>query len=172
MAMSQQEVIKKFMASLDNTTKSGEEAIDEAIKSATNSKFKTAKTFIAQMIKDCEKAQNANDFLKNYCGIDLSNDDTGAITGFDAGNSSKQINAEDIVPENTSAVLRECTQNSFTVRGLTFKIGGNKTYNDLTKDRKFIWNSLYSYWAESALKLNEDSYGFSFYDDDVTLKEI
>ena len=39
MAMSQQEVIKKFMASLDKTTQSGTKAINEAIKAATNGKF-------------------------------------------------------------------------------------------------------------------------------------
>ena len=41
---SQQEVIKKFMASLDKTTLSGTAALDEAIKNCSN--FTLSKQFI------------------------------------------------------------------------------------------------------------------------------
>ena len=94
----QQEVIKKFMASLDNTTLSGETALNAAIKQATNYKYYTIQEVIDAMIKDCQNAKSADDFLKTYCGINLNNDDTGAITGSDAGSSIEKT-AESIVPE-------------------------------------------------------------------------
>ena len=46
----QQEVIKKFMASLDNTTLSGAVALDTAIKYATNYKYYTIQEVIDAMI--------------------------------------------------------------------------------------------------------------------------
>ena len=41
-------------------------------------------TLINQMVEDCKTTGNATKFLKDYCGIDLDNTDTGAITGSDA----------------------------------------------------------------------------------------
>ena len=38
--------------------------------------------------------------MKTYCGIDLTNDDTGAITGADAGGSVVNKTATSIVPED------------------------------------------------------------------------
>ncbi|MBQ7704331.1 MAG: hypothetical protein IJT73_02730, partial [Selenomonadaceae bacterium] len=100
MAMSQQEVIKRFMASLDTTTKSGTAAVDEAINYATSGKFKTTQALINQMLADRENAKSGDDFLKRYCGIDLTNADTGAITGSDAG-GSKVKTSTSVVPNGT-----------------------------------------------------------------------
>ena len=80
---SQQEVIKKFMASLDTTTKNGAAALNEAIKSCST--FTGMQDAIDQMVADCKKAKSADDFLKTYCGINLDNTDTGAIIGYAFG---------------------------------------------------------------------------------------
>ena len=101
--MTQQEVIKKFMASLDTTTLSGKAALDEAIKAATNY-FNNIETAIKQMVADSKNAKNSNDFLKKYCGIILDNDDTGAITGKDAGGSKTKTDSS-IVPEKARSKL-------------------------------------------------------------------
>ena len=189
MAMSQQEVIKKFMASLDKTTKSGTAALDEAINAATNGKFKTAQELINQMLADRAKAKNGDDFLKRFCGINLDNADTGAITGADAG-GSKIKTSTSVMPNGTFDTSFK--QNSFTKRGVTFKLaklaetynGSQISVNDLKysseigfndlKDevQKHIWQALYSFWAEEALKLIEESYGYSFNDSDAKFKEI
>ena len=62
--MTQQEVIKAFMKSLDETTKTGTAALNEAIRKC--SPFKSFKALKAAMISDCKKAKSADDFLKTY----------------------------------------------------------------------------------------------------------
>ncbi len=177
MAMSPLEVIKKFMASLDTTTKSGEKALDEAIAACSN--FKSAKEVIAQMLEDQKKSKSADDFLKNYCGIDLDNNDTGAITGKDAGGSTKEKTAESIVPEGT--VDKTFKKNQFEINGLTVKLGAREketnsnnyktksngsyldpyeiNFDDLNEKQQYIWQQLHSNWIREALKLITDSYG-------------
>ena len=183
----QQEVIKKFMASLDTTTLSGKAALDEAIKTATNY-FDNIEEAIAQMIKDSKNAKNSNDFLKNYCGINLDNTDTGAITGSDAGGSTSKTDSS-IVPESGS--LKDCNKDSFTVNGLTVKLvefpdwtsanqnitsTKNLNYRNLDDTQKYIWRAAYTWWIKNALKLIEDSYGtnysFASKDSSVTTKTI
>ena len=76
----QQEVIKSFMKSLDETTKSGTAALNEAVAALTNNAVTSIQTIINQMVADCKETANATKFLSDYCGINLSNTDTGAIT--------------------------------------------------------------------------------------------
>ena len=123
----QQEVIKAFMASLDKTNLQGEKALDEAIKACSTfngfeNDLKTA------LINDCKN--NPDDFLKTYCGIDLDNEDTGAITGYDAGGSEVKT-AESIVPEEGS--IENFTGDSFSLEsGLTIQLASFKDdiYNE------------------------------------------
>lgn len=129
----QQGVIKAFMKSLDTTTKKGQDALDEAIRKCSPfSNFQTVKNAI---IRDRNNAKSADDFLKNYCGIDYSTKDNGAITGSDAGGATSKTDAS-IIPESGS--LKKCNKNSFTVNGLTVKLGGGKTYKKLNASEKFI----------------------------------
>lgn len=95
----QLEVIKAFMAALDTTTLKGTAALDEAIQACSN--FSGIQAVITKMKSDIAATNNAEKFLKDYCGIDLSNTDTGAITGADAG-GSKVKTAASIVPESGS----------------------------------------------------------------------
>ena len=77
------------MKSLDTMTKKGEAALNAAIKFATGSTFTSFKKLKAAMIKDAKNAKsNGKDFLKVYCGIDYETEDSGAITGSDAGGST------------------------------------------------------------------------------------
>ncbi len=166
----QQEVIKKFMKSLDTTTKSGTAALDEAIKACST--FKNMQDAVDKMVADCKAAKSADDFLKTYCGIILDNDDTGAITGSDAGGSTVKTK-ESIVPESGS--LKNFTGDSFTVDGLTIKLGKDRTFSDLSDSEKYIWQGLYTWWAKGALDLIAESYGtnFSFSSkSSATIKEL
>lgn len=116
----QQEVIKKFMAALNDSN-----ALNDAIKSSTI--FSSADDAINKMIRDCKNAKSGDEFLKKYCGINLDNDDTGAITGFDAGSSSTQKDASAIVPEVGS--LENFTGNEFTTNGLTIRLAKFPLYD-------------------------------------------
>ena len=121
----QQDVIKKFMAALDITTLSGTAAVDEAIRACSD--FNSLQEVTSKMVSDCRAVNNASNFLLNYCGINLNNDDTGAISGWDAGGSVVK-NKEDIIPE--TGELINFTGDSFTVKGLTLKLDDNKKFSD------------------------------------------
>lgn len=181
----QQEVIKKFMASLDNTNLSSETALNAVIKYATNYKCYTIQEVIDAMIKDCQNAKSADDFLKTYCGINLDNDDTGAITGSDAGGSIEKT-AESIVPEK--GMLIEFTNGSWftTEDGLIVMLGERiapkdesdnmreKYFEELSEQEIYIWRAIYTWWIEGGLKLISDSYGdnYSFASTTATTKKL
>ena len=164
MAMTQKDVIQRFMASLDKTNLSGVKAFDEAVKACSN--FTSAQDLINQMISDCKKASSPSAFIRDYCGIILNNADTGAITGSDVGGSTSK-NAEDIVPEKGAASYPSST--TFTKGGLTVTVPAKSS---LTADQQMVVQGLYSWWIEEALKLIKDSYGYSFTDSDATVKTI
>ena len=164
MAKTQQEVIKAFMESLDTTKTSGVKALNAAVKACLD--FNDLQSVIDKLISDCKNATSTKAFLKEKCGIILDNEDTGAITGWDAG-GSKIKTAESIVPESGKASYPSGT--SFTKRGLTVIIPKKSS---LTKVQQIIVQGLYSWWIDSALELIEQSYGYSFTDSDVSVKKI
>ena len=181
MAMTQQEVIKKFMASLDKTNKRGTAALDEAIQACSN--FQSIQDVIEKILKDCRNAKNADDFLKNYCGINIegkSTEDTGSITGKDAG-GSKVKTAESIVTESGS--LKNFTGSQFTVNGVTIQLAnidneGNfineLSFKNLTDSKqKYIWQGLYTWWIKAAFQLISESYGSNFlFNSNSSVKKI
>lgn len=102
--MTPQEVIKTFMSKLDDHTFKLSSHTEKAIKTerkplskkildraiSASSNYDSMQELINAFINDCKK-YNAKDsangwkkFLKDKCGIDLDNVDTGAITGSDA----------------------------------------------------------------------------------------
>ena len=113
----QQEVVKKFIASLDKTALAGSAALDEAIKACST--FNNLREVIDQMTSDIKAAGSGDKFLREYCGIILNNDDTGAITGSDAGGSATKT-AESIVLE--SVPVSKWTDPTY---------GGSSTYGAL-----------------------------------------
>ncbi|WP_407396880.1 flagellinolysin [Anaerovibrio sp.] len=96
-------VLSNFMESLSGgngamTT----ERIDAAVSSATQGKYKSFQAMKTQMAADEAAAGDGTKFLKDYCDIILPNEDTGAITGRDAGVSRVNKTAESVVPEGGS----------------------------------------------------------------------
>lgn len=176
MATTQQDVIKKFMTSLDKTTKNGTAALDEAIQACSNSKFKNAQAVITKMITDCKKSESADYFLKNYCGINLDNEDTGAITGLDMGGVISK-NAKDIVLDN-GGLDTNFRSSAFNVDGLNislrkfndgcepanYKYNGRTTlsFDELTTAQKYVWQGLKSWWTSGGLDLIAESYGNNY----------
>ena len=157
--------IKKFMKTLDNTTSSGTAALSEAVKAV--SKFTSWPQLITTMVKDCASyGGNGTAFLKNMCGIVLSNSDTGAITGKDAGGSTTKT-AASVVPESGSWKYPKKT--SFKIQGLTVNVPKKSS---LSSAEKYIVGGLYSWWIKSSLTLIKNSYGMTFKEKGTTVKEI
>ena len=110
-------------------------------------------------------------FLKTYCGINLPNEDTGAISGADAGGPEVKTPVT-VVPENGEIEdLLSPGTTEFTVNGLTFKLD-SETYDPSSENQKYIVDSLYTWWADESLKLIEESYGLNFTEEGVTSNEI
>ena len=178
----QKEVIKTFMKALEThtlTKKSNEtdvafttRIIDAAIKAC--SKFSGVQAVIDQMLADCKNANNTTTFLKNYCGIDLSNNDTGAITGSDTGGTTTKT-AQSIVPETLAVADWTIPKSgsSTTIIGLkvnwpTAGVNG-KTF---TAAEKHVLKGLNSEWIKQTLKLAKDSYGIDFNTSGATVKTL
>ena len=158
------DVIKNLVKAWSETLLYDTAKLDESIRLCSH--FKSIQEVIDQMIADCEAAGDESIFLEKYCGIILDNDDTGAITGWDAGGLSVKT-ATDIVPETLSTLkhLPDYTNTTFkTSQGVTVNI--SSTGDSLTSDGKKILDGLYSWWADEALKLTEESYGVDFKEDD------
>lgn len=157
----QQEVMKAFMKSLDETENSGRAALDEAVKNS--SKFTSYQAVLEKFQSDWKSAGNWHTFLVKYCGIILDNKDTGSILGKDAGGATSK-GEDDIIPCKGDASYPSGT--SFTVNGLT--IYGVPDKDDLTDDEQFIVQGLYSWWLRDSLNLIEESYGLSYSEENTT----
>ena len=154
----QQDVIKAFMHSLDETSLSGTAALDEAVKYASGGKFKTYKKLVENFVTDCRNATSVDKFLKEKCNINLSNSDTGAITGWDAGGLVIKT-AESIVEEKGKL---QSYKSSFTLPHE--KSGLNlvwKAPKKVTAAQKKIMQGLHSWWFKGALDLVTESYGMT-----------
>ena len=171
--VTQQEVIQKFMGVLDTVNSDGIGRLNQAVSVASGGYFTGINAAINQMVADCENASSANDFLLNYCGINLSNTDTGAITGKDAGGSTTKT-ATSIIPESGS--VNNFTGSSFTTNGLTVKLASYPywnwtgsmspstiSYSSLTNNtERYIWQAFQTWWAGASLNLIAQSYGNNF----------
>ncbi|MBE8951656.1 MAG: hypothetical protein SR1Q7_00745 [Quinella sp. 1Q7] len=173
--VTQQDALKKFMSSLDSSMIELEKTnsqtdivalLNKAVKVASGDKYSTIAKAVEAMAKECKNATSANDFLLNYCGINLSNDDTGAISGSDAGGTLKT--AKSIIPESGTKYSLDSSRyiaynvwhdNKFS--GLTVN---HADVGNMTNDKQHILDCAYTWWMSEITKLIEKSYGYSFSD--------
>ena len=168
------QVAKAMMSSLNETTLSGTAALDAAINSASNGKFATTDALVNKFMSDLESSSSYTDFLETYCGIILGNEDTGAITGSDAGGDTVKT-AKSIVPEqvDVSSWGIPTAGSSTTIDGLTIKWPTEgATTGTLTNAEKHILAGLNSDWIKQSLNLVKESYGIDFNSDGATVKDI
>lgn len=162
--MSAQTVIKAFMNTLDNTTLSGTAALDAAV--ASCSQFKSWSELIETMAYDCAASSSGDTFLQNCCGIILGNDDTGAITGSDAGGGMIKT-AESVVPE--SGAWNYPDSSTFTINGLTVNV---PEQSKLSTSAQWIVGALYTWWIKESLTLIDSSFGINFNEAGTTVKTL
>lgn len=150
-----QQIIKKFMSTLDTTNYMGRVAMNSATQNSSS--YGSWQNVINSMITDMRNYRdNSEGFLMDKCGINLNNEDTGAITGYDAGNGVVKT-ADTIVYESGSAVSP--SSSSTTIRGLTINW---PTDTNLTQSQKNIIAGLNTWWIPNSLDLIKESYGLSF----------
>ena len=164
-----QTIIRKLMSSLDNSTTGGLSALDEAIRNCSGSSYSSTQDLIDDFITKVRdfKAHgiDTNTTLKSICGIDLTNSDTGAISGSDAGSGGTQT-ASSIVyePPYTSSGY------NYPIAGSNYyrNIGGVRVYVPAAYDSGFeeseqaLASGLFNNgWIEQSLALIQRSYGLS-----------
>ncbi len=104
------EAIKKFMSVLVNQ---GAAHLDDAVSYATNGACATWNDVITNFTNDNASASVAN--LWQYCGVDLTNTDTGAISGKNAGTIRRELDGDDIVPEGGSTTFWYAPENMTSI---------------------------------------------------------
>lgn len=154
----------KFMKLLSQDYQEQQNKLDLTLEAMTTGIDSKAVIDNANELKNAIKAdissilQNgtAKDFLKQKCNIDLDNEDTGSLLGFDCSGGDI-LNDADVVKEEgeiknhpASAVINGCT--------LTFT-----NYSD-TK-RKFVMNGLYTWWIPLAFDKIKEGYGLEYTED-------
>ena len=184
--ITQQSAIKNLMKNLDDSPIVGGWALDSAVYSASHGRFKNTADLISWFKNDCESYSVSGDdygsknlkadFLQEYCGINLRNDDTGAITGFDTGGSAVEKTAHSIVPDDNDG-----NPAGHTIPGITFAYPGFSeniaTYrayrneygqqpyahytDQMIRKMQQIVGGIQFNWARNALELIEKSYGIS-----------
>ncbi len=169
------QVAKAMMKSLNETNSSGAEALDAAVKAASNGKFASTDALVQSFMNALESYDSEEDFLKDACDIVLTNDDTGAITGKDAGSSSVDKTKKTIVPEQIDVTSwgMPTAGSTTTINGLTLHWPTEGvTAGTLSDAEKQILKGLNSDWTEQCLKLVKKSYGIDFNDPNASIKDI
>ena len=155
----QQKVIEGFTKSLDAALNQNySDALDDAVKTASNGKFNSLSEARTQFLTDLRA--DPTTFLSTFCGIDLNNADTGAITGADAGGSLK--NSDDVVPDTGFTATSPPNGSQSTIKGMTFNWPTINSFDSQSDIKLAILSGLNSSWIENGLNLVEDSFGMSF----------
>ena len=144
-------ILVDFMSYLNNADLSAQDALDGAINYASGGLFKDEEDLKANFL-----AAMADGDLLGACGIDLDNDDTGAITGADA-KGEKVKTAESIVPES-GLPFGSAPSNTNVINGLT--VTWPDTENDTMKAA--ITSALNNQWLENCMNLIDESYQLNF----------
>ncbi|MBR1578947.1 MAG: hypothetical protein IJ668_00385, partial [Selenomonadaceae bacterium] len=155
------DVIKNYVQSAATSMLYGSNRVDEAIRAGSH--FSSLQDVIDHMVSDCRKANDAKTFLKDYCGIITDTADTGAIIGWQNGGLTAKTSETILLEEGDAAYPSSTT---FTIRGLEFNVPAKNT---LTEKEQLVIQGLYSWWADNALKLIEETYGVTFNDQAVKI---
>ncbi len=194
-SVSQRTIIKKFMKSLDNAaTGSAQEALNAAVFYASGGLCADWNTLVNNFVADVAKyggkggtatinawngtqwvgiSQGLHNFLKTYCGIDLTNKDTGALTGKDAGGTIKT--AESIVNEGKGFGSPQGWYPELKLNGVTVTLPSKSEFDEIASKNpsisiysaEWITDALYEKWLSAALKLVENTFGISYNEEDV-----
>ena len=168
---SAQEVIHAFVDSLVETS-----VVDVAVYQASGGKYAGLDALVASFMADFrakagtyERDPETRRFLREYCDVILHNDDTGAITGFDAGGGTVKTD-KSIVPEKTQPASWSLpASRTSTFDGLTvewYESGAYASHSSflasLTNTQQTIIKGLNSEWIPAAVRLAEESLGIGF----------
>lgn len=108
-----------------------------------------------------------NDRLKRYCGIDLTNSDTGSILGSDAKSGTILTNVS-VVPDSTSKASK-WPDGRTSIKGLVISA---PPASKLTSAQQQLVKDIYNRWAAPTLTTIEKALGLSFTQTTAKIKSI
>lgn len=166
--VTQQDVIKKLMESFDKSTSFNTKTIlDAAVKYASNGKYNTIEEATSALVKECRNASSTDDFLANKCGIimdsNVNTNDTGAITGSDAGGTTTKT-AKSVITESGTKKSFGGTSFAVTDEGKDYGLTVIFDDSNMAGDKKHVWECCYNWWIKESLKLINESYDYKFTD--------
>ncbi|MBO4853184.1 MAG: hypothetical protein J5477_06105 [Schwartzia sp.] len=130
-----------------------QDALDGAINYASGGMFQNEEDLRTRFLSDMAGGGD----LLGLCGIDLTNKDTGAITGSDAG-GEKEKTAESIVPEEKNPYTGGVPSGTTNINGLS--VTWPATGGDSAKEA--IATALDSQWLKNCMDLIQESYELNF----------
>ena len=155
--------MKRFVAKL-GVVNADAKGIDQAVRSATNGKFWSYKALLNSFLANWKKSVVTNrwsveKFVTTYCGMNFKNNDTGSITGLDAG--GKVVKTKSSVVPNILPVdkWKLPASQKTVIEGCTFIWPNMK---NLTNKEKYLLKGLHSSWIQGALRLIKQSFGIGF----------
>ncbi|MBR3747793.1 MAG: hypothetical protein IKN27_12615, partial [Selenomonadaceae bacterium] len=105
----------------------------------------------------------------------IGNDDTGAISGSDAGGSTTKT-AKSVIPESgKKSSLDRSKYGGFEVWYDKAFSGLTVWYNNVgnvTSDKQHVMDCVYTWWMSDALDLIDESYGYTFNDSNVKYTDL
>lgn len=163
--------LMSFMSRLNTSTApTAAEAYDDAIQWASGGRFENREDLERSYLGALAGSDGAGAFLMQYCGIDLRNDDTGAITGKDAGGDRVKT-ATGVVPESGNPYETGVfggSINGLTITGVDLSGAGAGAQEAAAK----IATALNGQWLKNAMDLVTESYGLSFKDTDTMIRTM
>lgn len=163
MPADEQGVIVDLISYLDNSNLTAQQALDKAINYASGGLFQNEEDLKTRFAADM-----AGGDLFGKCGINLSNKDTGSITGLDAG-GEREKTAESIVPEKGLPYGgAPASGSTSTINGLTVK------WPDSADDamKAAITSALSNQWLENCMDLVHESYAINFMDPEASVRNM
>lgn len=163
MPADEQGVIVDLISYLDNSNLTAQQALDKAINYASGGLFQDEKDLKTRFVADM-----AGGDLFGKCGINLSNKDTGSITGLDAG-GEREKTAESIVPEEGLPYSGPPAGGSTSlINGLTVK------WPDSGSDamKAAITSALSNQWLQNCMDLVHESYAINFMDPEASVRDM
>ena len=156
--------IVDFMSYLDNSTLSAADALNKAINYASGGLFQDEEELKANFLADIKSRSD----LLDKCGINLDNDDTGSITGRDAGNDREKT-AESIVPEDGLPFgMGPAGSSTSVINGLTViwpDTAGNAMKSAIT-------SALDNQWLQNCMDLIDESYELNFLEPGASVRTM
>lgn len=164
----QRNIIQTFMRVLNNTTNSDVTQLLNTAVVSCQGRYDSIHQIIDECVNKCSSSTSYTNFLKHYCGIDLDNEELGALVAFDTSGYTSMLIKNIIATDKISEFKMPSSAN---VKYNTLEVH-YPSFSGLTSAQEFIVGALHTWWIPRAIDLIALSIGYEFNYVDATPKVI